>query len=55
MSDDKLEKDDIGKIDITVTDSNVSYDSNLSLPELVFWIDMVKTLAIKAALEKEEV
>lgn len=44
----------VGTVTITITDSNVKYDTSFSLPEMVFWLESVKDIAIKQALEPNE-
>ena len=39
---------------ITVTDSTVKYDTNLPIPEMLFWMDVVKTMAIQQTVGVEE-
>lgn len=41
-------------IDIRVTNANVSYTSDLGLPEIVFWIDVVKAMIMKQLISEEE-
>lgn len=43
-----------GKIEIEVTASDVKYNSNLSLPEIVFWLETVKAMAIRDAVGSTE-
>lgn len=44
------EENDVRTITITITDSNIQYDTSFSLPEMVFWLESVKDIAINKAL-----
>lgn len=39
-----------GKITVTVTDNTVRYDSNMSVPETVFWLEIAKNMSIEKAM-----
>lgn len=41
----------IGEIRIKITDSNVEYDSELSMPEVIFWLETLKTMVLKKVIE----
>lgn len=40
-----------GSILIEVSETNIKYDSAMSLPEVVFWLETVKTMIVKKILE----
>lgn len=40
-------------INIDITESNVKYDTNLSIPEVIFWLRVVESMAIKKVLPDE--
>lgn len=40
-----------GTITIEVSESNIKYDSAMSLPEVVFWLETVKAMIVKKILE----
>lgn len=45
---------DIGYINITVTDSDVEYDSEFSVAEVIFWIELLKSMVLKKMIDGEE-
>lgn len=45
------EENVIGHINIKVTDTDVEYDTELSLPEVVFWLETLKTMVLTKVIE----
>lgn len=45
---------DSAAILITVTESTVKYDTNLPIPEMLFWMDVVKSMAIQQTVGTED-
>lgn len=45
------EENVIGHINIKVNESDVEYDSEFSLPEIIFWLETVKSMVIKRVIE----
>lgn len=43
----------VGTITIEVSDNTVKYDTNMALPEMMFWIDVVKAMGIDKVMDKE--
>lgn len=37
-------------INIKVTDDSVKYDTNLAIPDVVFWLETVKSMILQEAL-----
>lgn len=44
----------IGSITINITDEAVTWDSEFELPEVIFWLETIKTMVINQILNKEE-
>jgi len=42
------------QITITVDDQNVRYDTDMSVPEVVFWLDLVKQMVVKQVMDGEK-
>lgn len=42
----------VGEIKITVTDQSINYESAFSVPEVVFWIDVVKQMIVNKVVEQ---
>ena len=40
-----------GTIHIEVSETNIKYDSAMSLPEVVFWLETVKSMIVKKILD----
>lgn len=40
-----------GTILVEVSETNIKYDSAMSLPEVVFWLETVKSMIVKKILE----
>lgn len=40
-------------INIDITESNVKYDTNLTVPEVVFWLRAVETMAMSKVFGNE--
>lgn len=45
------EEKELGYINIRVTDENVVYDTEFSLPDVIFWLEILKSMAIKKVIE----
>jgi hypothetical protein len=45
---------EIGHINITITDTDMWYDTEFTVPEVVFWLDVVKTMIMKRVMTQEE-
>jgi len=43
-----------GYINISATDTNIKYDTNLSMPEVVFWLRVVEKMAIDQVMSANE-
>lgn len=41
------------EIKIVITESNIGIESDLSIPEQVFWIDIAKAMMVKSVLESD--
>lgn len=41
-------------ITITLTDDNIGYESDLPIPEVIFCLDIVKSMLVKKVLEDNE-
>lgn len=42
---------EIGYINIKVTDSDVEYDSEFSTAEVIFWLELLKSMVFKKMIE----
>lgn len=42
-----------GEIRITVSETSVNYDSGLSIPEIIFWMDVVKSMILNRVVTQE--
>lgn len=40
----------LGTITIEVGEGSVSYDCNMTIPDMIFWLKVVEDLAVKKAL-----
>ena len=40
-------------INIDITETNVKYDTNLTIPEVIFWLRVVESMAMKKVLPDE--
>jgi hypothetical protein len=38
---------------IKIGETDVEYETNLSLPEVIFWIDILKLMLLKGIIEPE--
>lgn len=45
-----MDNTSIGEIHIYITDNEVKYETEMTMPEIVFWVEAVKTMAIKQIL-----
>lgn len=50
MADDVEEKV-LGEILIRITENRITYDSEYSLSEVVFWLDTVKAMLVRRVIE----
>lgn len=41
----------LGEILIRITDNRITYDSEYSLAEVVFWLDTVKAMLVRRVIE----
>jgi hypothetical protein len=48
------ENDPKAGITIEISDSKVRYDSNLSLPEIVFWMEIVKEMIMRKMIDGDK-
>lgn len=46
-----MEENEIGHINIKVTDLNVEYDTEFALPEVVFWLETLKAMILERVLK----
>lgn len=44
----------VGEISIKITDEEIQYDSELTLTEIVFFLETVKQLIVRQALENNK-
>lgn len=42
-------------ITITISENSVKYDTDLAMPEVVFWVEMVKAMVVDRILNGEPV
>lgn len=42
----------IGTINIQITEDEISYDSELDIANIVFFLDLVKNIILKQSMEK---
>jgi hypothetical protein len=45
-----MSESSIGEIHIYITDNEVKYETEMSLPEIVFWAEAIKQMAIRNVL-----
>lgn len=45
------EEKDLGYINIRVTDSDVQYDTEFSVAEVVFWLETLKSMVLKQVID----
>lgn len=43
-----------GQITIDITSDNVKYDSNLSLPEVLFWMEIVRSMIVQSVTKTSD-
>jgi hypothetical protein len=41
-------------ISIRITEENVEWESDLSVPEIIFWLEVTKAMALKQILQPPE-
>lgn len=46
--------DEVGKIEISIEEDKVVFSTNLSIPDMNFWLDHVKNLLITGQAEPSE-
>jgi len=46
-------EDEVGRVLIEVTDSNVQYDTNMSIPDLIFWMKIVENMIIENVMKEQ--
>ena len=44
------EENKVGDIHISVTDTDVQYETEFDLPEVLFWLDVLKAMLLKKVL-----
>jgi hypothetical protein len=50
-----IEQDEqLGKIVIDVSQANINYDTNFSLAETVFWLDVAKSMIMARVLGQDD-
>lgn len=45
---------DLGKIEILVSEKDVSYNTNMTVPDMLFWLRVVADLAVNKVLSTDE-
>lgn len=55
MTEENAQQDEaVGTVTITITENSVKYDTQLPLPDLVFWLETVKNMAIDSVMQQVE-
>lgn len=47
-------ENELGYINIRVTETDVEYDSEFSTAEVIFWIELLKSMIFKKMVEETE-
>jgi len=50
----ETEEKQSGVISVEISDSNVRYDTNLAVPELLFWLRIVEEMVVQKVMKKGE-
>lgn len=45
----------VGYINISITDQDVHYDSDFPVAEVIFWLDVTKTMILNRVIQEDEV
>ena len=48
-----MSENSIGEIHIFITDNEIKYETEMSLPEVVFWVEAVKAMAMGHILTED--